>query len=46
MTDVYITVDTEYSSSLAHRPCPVDRAENFARAIVGITPDGPLGVAR
>ena len=44
MTDVYITVDTEYSSSLAHRPCPVDRAENFARSIVGITPAGPLGL--
>ena len=44
MTAVYITVDTEYSSSLANRPCPVDRSENFARSIAGITPDGPLGL--
>jgi peptidoglycan/xylan/chitin deacetylase (PgdA/CDA1 family) len=44
MTCVYITVDTEYSSSLANRPGPVDRAENFARSIAGMTPEGPRGL--
>ena len=44
MTSVYLTIDTEYSSALPHRPCPVDRAENFARSIACITPDGPAGI--
>ncbi|WFL78231.1 hypothetical protein P7228_03980 [Altererythrobacter arenosus] len=44
MTQVYITIDTEYSSGLMTSPCPVDRAENFARSIACITPDGPAGI--
>lgn len=44
MTQVYITIDTEYSSGLMTTPCPVDRAENFARSIACITPDGPAGI--
>ncbi|MBB3033934.1 polysaccharide deacetylase family protein [Alteriqipengyuania lutimaris] len=44
MTSVYLTIDTEYSAALPHGPCPVDRAENFARSIACITPDGPAGV--
>ncbi|GAB5350114.1 polysaccharide deacetylase family protein [Alteriqipengyuania sp. 357] len=44
MTSVYLTIDTEYSSALPHGPCPVDRAENFARSIACITPDGPAGI--
>lgn len=44
MTSVYITIDTEYSSSFANGPCRLDRAENFARSIAGITPGGPGGL--
>ncbi|MCB2088122.1 MAG: hypothetical protein R3E18_10275 [Sphingomonadaceae bacterium] len=44
MTAVYITIDTEYSHSLASRKRPVSRAENFARSISCVTPDGPAGV--
>ena len=44
MTSVYLTIDTEYSSALANSPCPVDRAENFARSIACITPAGPAGI--
>ena len=44
MTSVYLTIDTEYSAALPHRPCRVDRAENFARSIACITPDGPAGI--
>jgi hypothetical protein len=44
MTCVYITIDTEYSSGLMTAPCPIDRAENFARSIACITPDGPAGI--
>ncbi len=44
MTSVYLTIDTEYSSALANGPCPTDRAENFARSITCITPDGPAGL--
>lgn len=44
MTSVYLTIDTEYSAALPHGPCPVDRAENFARSIACITPDGPAGI--
>ncbi len=40
MTGVYITIDTEYASSLAG----LGRAENFARSIAGETPEGPAGV--
>ena len=44
MTSVYLTIDTEYSSALAHGTCPVDRADNFARSIACITPRGPAGI--
>ena len=44
MTSAYLTIDTEYSAALPHGPCPVDRAENFARSIACITPDGPAGI--
>ena len=44
MTNVYLTIDTEYSFALAHGPCPADRAENFARSIACITPRGPAGI--
>ena len=45
MTCVYITIDTEYSSGLYTGPGLTDRAENFARSIACITPDGPAGVS-
>ena len=44
MTSVYLTIDTEYSYGLASRPRPVSRAENYARSISCVTPDGPAGI--
>jgi hypothetical protein len=44
MLRVYITIDTEYSSGLYNGPSAADRAENFARSIACITPDGPAGI--
>ena len=44
MTALYITIDTEYSFGLARRMGGGGRAENFASAIIGSTPTGPLGV--
>jgi len=44
MTRVFITIDTEYSSGLYTGPGPTDRAENYARSIACITPDGPAGI--
>ncbi|QIQ87043.1 hypothetical protein [Erythrobacter sp.] len=44
MTRVYITIDTEYSSGLMTGPCPADRAENYARSIACLTPEGPAGI--
>ncbi|KPP92889.1 polysaccharide deacetylase family protein [Erythrobacter sp. HL-111] len=44
MTRVYITIDTEYSSGLMTGPGPADRAENYARSIACLTPDGPAGI--
>lgn len=44
MTRVFITIDTEYSSGLYTGPGASDRAENFARSIACITPDGPAGI--
>ncbi|ABC62108.1 polysaccharide deacetylase family protein [Erythrobacter litoralis] len=44
MTTVYITIDTEYSSGFCNGPGPVDRAENFARSIACLTPEGPAGI--
>ena len=44
MTALYITIDTEYSFGLARRMGGGGRAENFASAIIGTTPSGPLGI--
>lgn len=44
MTRVLITIDTEYSSGLYTGSGPADRAENYARSIAGITPEGPVGI--
>jgi len=44
MTAVYITIDTEYASSLPGAAGPGTRAENFARSIVCETPWGPVGI--
>lgn len=44
MTSVFITVDTEYSSGLVTGTGPADRAENYARSIACLTPDGPAGI--
>lgn len=43
-TRVFITIDTEYSSGLYTGPGPSDRAENYARSIACITPQGPAGI--
>ncbi len=43
-TRVFITIDTEYSSGLYTGPGSADRAENFARSIACITPEGPAGI--
>ena len=44
MTTLYITIDTEYSFGLARRLRGGGRAENFASAIIGTTPNGPRGI--
>ena len=44
MTRVFITIDTEYSSGLYTGPGAGDRAENFARSIACLTPEGPAGI--
>jgi hypothetical protein len=44
MTQVYITIDTEYSAGLAARKGRDCRQENFARAIACSTPSGSVGV--
>jgi hypothetical protein len=44
MLRVLITIDTEYSSGLYTGPGAADRAENFARSIACVTPDGPTGI--
>ena len=44
MLRVLITIDTEYSSGLYTGPGAADRAENFARSIACMTPDGPTGI--
>ncbi|WP_379922580.1 hypothetical protein [Erythrobacter sp. R86502] len=45
MTRVFITIDTEYSSGLYSGSGVADRADNFARSIACITPEGPVGIA-
>ncbi|NJO13820.1 MAG: hypothetical protein HC870_00905, partial [Rhizobiales bacterium] len=44
MLRVFITIDTEYSSGLFNGPGAADRAENYARSIACMTPDGPTGI--
>ncbi len=44
MTALYITIDTEYSFGMARRIGGGGRAENYASAIIGTTPTGPLGI--
>jgi hypothetical protein len=44
MLRVFITIDTEYSSGLYSGPGAADRAENFARSIACMTPDGSTGI--
>ena len=44
MTDVFVTIDTEYSYALAAQTSPASREENFARSISCQTPDGCAGV--
>lgn len=43
MTKVYITIDTEYSSGLVSDRSATGRADNFARSVACVTPDGPAG---
>ena len=45
MTCVYITIDTEYSSGLAHDLSEAGRRDNFARSIACVTHDGSAGVS-
>lgn len=44
MTQVYITIDTEYSAGMVVQQGTDCRAENFARAIACETPSGPVGI--
>lgn len=44
MLRAFITIDTEYSSGLYTGPTAADRAENFARSVACLTPDGPTGI--
>lgn len=44
MTQVYITIDTEYSAALFRRLGAAGRQENFDRSIWGKTPGGDVGI--
>ncbi len=44
MTNVYITIDTEYSAGLYTRLGKVGQQENFDRSIWGKTKDGDVGI--
>jgi hypothetical protein len=44
MTRVYITIDTEYSSGFCTGRSSAERAENYARCIACLTPDGAAGI--
>ena len=44
MTRAYITIDTEYSSGLCTGRSRAERAENYARCIACLTPEGPAGI--
>ncbi|MEM7781337.1 MAG: hypothetical protein AAF697_13185 [Pseudomonadota bacterium] len=46
MTNVYITIDTEYSSGLVSDLSDQDRRDNFARSLACETPDGPGGITQ
>lgn len=43
-TTVYLTIDTEYASSLPGARGPGMRADNFSRSILCDTPSGPVGI--
>lgn len=43
-TNVYLTIDTEYSAALFRMLGEAGRAENFARSILGRTPAGDAGI--
>lgn len=45
MTRVYITIDTEYSSGFCTGRSRAERAENYARCIACITPEGAAGIS-
>lgn len=44
MTQVYITIDTEYSSGMVRDYSQASRRENFARSISCDTPEGQAGI--
>jgi len=44
MTRAYITIDTEYSSGICTGRSRAERAENYARCIACLTPEGPAGI--
>ena len=44
MTDVYITIDTEYSAGMYKRLGRACRQENFEKSIIGMTPQGDAGI--
>jgi len=44
MTQVYITIDTEYESGFTAKHGPDTRDANFRRAIMAETPDGAVGI--
>jgi hypothetical protein len=44
MTQVYITIDTEYSAGMYQRLGPNCRHENFEKSILGRTPKGDAGI--
>lgn len=46
MTRVYITIDTEYSSGFCTGRSRAERAENYARCIACLTPEGPVGITQ
>jgi peptidoglycan/xylan/chitin deacetylase (PgdA/CDA1 family) len=45
VTDVYITIDTEYSAGIYAREGFACRQSNFDRSIAGITSDGSAGIS-
>lgn len=45
MTNLYFTIDTEYSPAIFRKSGVAGRAENFASSILGRTPEGDAGIA-